>query len=65
MEDERIEAVKTWLEPKSVQDTSKRPPRERELLGNQMKKAALIKKIFIAFLNELLSNYYKRGNKYT
>ena len=35
-----------------VQNTSKRPPRERELLGNQEKKVALVKKIFVAFLNE-------------
>ena len=32
---------------------SNRPPRERELVSNQAKKVALVKNIFIAFLNEL------------
>lgn len=39
--------------------SSKRPPRERELFSNQMEKTALIKNIFTAFLNELLSSYYQ------
>ena len=29
--------------------TSKRPPRERELLGNQAKKVALVKRFFLHF----------------
>ena len=32
--------------------TSKRPPRERELISNQAKKFALVNMIFIAFLNK-------------
>ena len=34
----------------NVQYTSKKPPRERELISNQAKKAALAEKIFIALL---------------
>ena len=41
--------------------TSKRPPRELELLGNQGKKVALVKRIFVAFLNESFILYQLYG----
>ena len=42
----------------TVYGTSKRPPRERELISNQAKKVAVVNMIFIAFLNKLLLAYY-------
>lgn len=41
--------------------TSKRPTRERELLGNQGKKVTLVKRIFVAFLNESFILYQLYG----
>ena len=41
-----------------LHNTSKRPPRKRELISNQAKKVALVDMIFIAVLNKLLLTYY-------
>lgn len=41
-----IKLTLTGLAQTDFHHQAKRPPRERELLGNQMKKAALMKNIF-------------------
>ena len=42
-----------------MRNASKRPPRERDLLGKSSKKVALVKNIFIAFLSKLLASLGK------